>query len=334
MRPIKNGILKKMDTNDEPISMLRLLVVIINYKTPRLVLDALESLVGEIDLECDCVMIVDNNSQDNSVNEINGFIKHKGWEEWASVISAEQNSGFSAGNNMGIQSIDAEYYLLLNSDAFVRQDAVKLLLSAAETNDRIGIVGPKLEWPNKEQQVSCFYNLSPINSFLQSAKTGVFTKFFKSFNVYEVSVPLKEHVSEQPEWLSFACVLLRGDMVKDIGLMDEGYFMYREDNDYCRRAIDAGWQLKFEPQAHVVHLNKGDSNQSSIKRLPDYYFKSRSRYFLKYYGRLGLFSANIFWSLGRCISLLREFVERKPQVFHPLMWKDIWKGFLMDINKK
>lgn len=313
---------------------LRLLVVIINYKTPELVCQALESLFNEINIESDKVVIVDNNSQDNSVNEITGFISLKGWDSWVTVVPSATNGGFSAGNNIGIQSANAEYYLLLNSDAYVRNNAIQSLFAVAEANPSVGIVGPKLEWPDEKQQVSCFYNLSPANSFLQSAKTGIFTKLFGFFGVKEVAMPLEQHSIEQPEWLSFACVLLRGEMVNDIGLMDEGYFMYREDNDYCRRAIEGGWDLQFESKSRVVHLNKGDSNQSFVKRLPPYYFRSRSRYFIKYYGRFGLFMANVLWSMGRSVSLLRELVQRKSGVFHSTMLLDIWTGFLMPAGNK
>jgi len=306
---------------------LRLLVVIINYKTPDLSCGAVRSLAEQIDPTCDKVVVVDNASQDSSVEIINDFIDVNGWGDWVSVIESDLNGGFSAGNNLGMKSVDAQYYLLLNSDAYVHENAVECLRVTADSNPRAGIIGPRLEWPNGSQQVSCFYNLSPVNSFLHSAKTGVFTKLFGFFGSKEVAISLVQHNIGQPEWLSFACVLLRGEMVKDIGLMDEGYFMYREDNDYCRRAINAGWKLEFEPKSRVVHLNNGSSNQSGVKRLPKFYFNSRARYFLKYYGRLGLLQANVFWCAGRCISSLREMLSRKPKAFHSTMWADIWTGF-------
>jgi hypothetical protein len=305
---------------------LRLLVIIINYKTPQLVCDALESLDKQIEMGTDKVVIVDNASQDDSVTTINTFILSKGWDSWCNVIPSLQNGGFSAGNNIGIQSVDADYYLLLNSDAYIRDNAIKSLMLSAEADPSLGIIGPKLEWPDGSQQVSCFHNLSPANSFLHAAKTGVFAQFFKLFKIKEIVIPLEQHETERPDWLSFACVLLNGKMIKEIGLMDEGYFMYREDNDYCRRAINAGWRLKFESGSRVVHLNNGSSNQFGVKRLPKFYFNSRSRYFLKYYGRSGLLIANIFWSLGRIFSSLKELLFQKPKAFHSSMWKDIWIG--------
>jgi len=312
--------------------MLNILVVIINYKTPELVSQAVLSVISQLG-ESDKICVIDNNSEDNSISYLSNFIQKESLEDKVNLISSPVNGGFSAGNNLGINSEKARYYLLLNSDAYLKGDALIALVAAMNKSTSIGIVAPQLIWENGKQQTSCFYNLTPLNSFIVSSKTGVISQFLRVFGLYEVAIPLKEHGLVRAEWLSFACVLLRGEMIKDIGLMDDGYFMYREDNDYCRRASQAGWKLKYCHSAKVVHLNQGDSNQKVIKRLPKYYFESRSRYFIKYYGRSGLFIANINWSLGRMISLAREAIERKPEVFHKMMFKDIWIGFRSAILK-
>lgn len=312
----------------------KLLVVIINYKTPALVCDAIDSLSGEISVATCRVVVVDNNSADGSIDVIRQFIDTSGTSSWVEVIAAGNNGGFSAGNNVGIQSYEADYYLLLNSDAYIRLGAISNLLSLADKQPRVGIVGPRLEWPDGKQQVSLFYHLTPLNSFLASVKLGVFTKMFSWFGVKEVAVPIGDHGNVKPDWVSFACVLLKAEMIKDIGLMDDGYFMYREDNDYCRRATNSGWDLAYESSAHVVHLNQGASNQAGVKRLPRFYFESRSRYFLKYYGRAGLLLANTIWSVGRFISTVREKLTRKPDSFHGTMLLDIWIGFFSQVKAK
>jgi GT2 family glycosyltransferase len=316
------------------LEKLRLLIVIINYKTPELVCDALLSLEKEVHYETDKVVVVDNLSGDNSNRIISEFIERHDFNSWVAMVESGVNGGFSAGNNVGIQSYEADYYLLLNSDAYVRQGAISKMLRLAENQPRVSIVGPRLEWPDGKQQVSLFYHLTPLNSFLASVKLGVFTKMFSWFGVKEVAVPIGEHGDVKPDWISFACVLLKAEMIKDIGLMDDGYFMYREDNDYCRRATDAGWELAYESSAHVVHLNQGASNQAGVRRLPRFYFESRSRYFLKYYGRTGLLLANVAWSLGRFISIAREKLTSKPNAFHETMLSDIWLGFFSHVKGK
>ena len=312
---------------------LRLVVVIINYKTPELVSDALVSLEHEISETTDKVVVVDNLSGDNSVEVLTNFVHRQGFETWVDIVESGQNGGFSAGNNVGFCHAEADYYLLLNSDAYVRDGAISEMINVIESDEQVGLVGPKLEWPDGRQQVSLFHDLTPTNSFLSAVKTGVLTKLLGRLGVREVAIPLSLHSVTKPDWVSFACVLIRGQVVESIGLMDEGYFMYREDNDYCRRAIHQGWHLAYVSEARVVHLNQGASNAFGVKRLPAFYFKSRSRYFLKYYGRFGLLSANLLWLLGRLISSVREVIQSKPSAFHKSMIMDIWLGFLSRVEK-
>jgi len=313
---------------------IRLQVVIVNYKTYQMVCGALNSLENEIDHLTDRVVIVDNLSGDDSIKKIIEYIDNHDWSNWVKVIPSSVNGGFSAGNNIGINSAIAEYYLLLNSDAYLTEGALSQLIIEIKKTVKTGIVVPQLIWSDGIQQTSCFYFLTPLNSFVQSAKTGFISRFFSLFGENEIAILLERHQVVQAEWLSFACVLLNNEMIKEIGLMDEGYFMYYEDMDYCRRASKLGWKLSYAHDARVVHLNQGDSNHKVTKRLPRYYFNSRSRYLLKYYGRLGLLISNIFWSLGRIISFCREKASNKPPVFHYTMFKDIWVGFFTSLKEE
>jgi GT2 family glycosyltransferase len=91
-------------------------------------------------------------------------------------------------------------------------------------------------------------------------------------------------------------------------LLDEGYFMYFEDVDYCRRVRKAGWQIRCAPESKVTHHLGGSSHagENGRKRLPRFYYESRARYYTKFYGRAGLWLANSLWCGGRCVALLRE----------------------------
>lgn len=310
---------------------LRLMVVIVNYKTPKLVCDALCSLYGQINASSDKVVVVDNASNDNSIDEISEYISSKNWKGWIDLISSNVNGGFSAGNNLGIKSTKAKYYLLLNSDAFVRDNAIERMIYEMESNPKSGIVGPKLEWENGEQQVSCFYNLTLWNTFLNAASTGVLTRLFNKFGINEVAIPVEKFV-KSPEWISFACVLIRNEAIQIVGLMDEGFFMYMEDVDYCRRIRKAGWDIVFCNKARVVHLNNGYSNNLKIRKLPTYYYQSRARYFIKYYGRIGLFMTNILWYLGRLVSISRKCLQGKEKKVSPGSYRNIWLGLWQRVN--
>lgn len=299
-----------------------LAIVIVNYRTPELVIDCLNSLASEIpSLPPTKVIVVDNHSGDDSVSLIKSAIVSFDWVE---LIESEINGGFSYGNNVGIKAIKADNYLLLNSDTIVRKGAIALLLEALNKYPQAGIISPRLEWLDGEPQISCFRNRSPINELINSAKTGVITKIL---NKYDVPLAVSEETIEV-EWTSFACVLIRKTVIEEIGLMDEDYFMYFDDIDYCRRTKKAGWQIIHYPFARVVHLRGGSGSVkkdiATKKRPPAYLYASRSRYFTKFYGVLGLWLANLLWLLGRSISYTREIIEKKPPQTCVLESRDIW----------
>ena len=308
--------------------MMQLAIVILNYKTPDLVIDCLQSLATEVDAERHRVIVVDNHSDDGSVERMQAAIATQNWGQWAEVLPSEVNGGFSAGNNLGIQAIDAEAYLLLNSDTIVRPGAIATLLSTLESHPEAGLVSPRLEWPDATPQISCFRYHSPLSELIDSAATGPVTSLLSRC---DVPIAVSDAPME-PDWTSFACVLIRKAVIEQVGLMDEGYFMYYDDVDYCRQARDAGWDILHNPAARVVHLRGGSgsvkSDLAKRKRPRSYLYASRSRYFSKFYGPLGLLLANSMWLLGRSISLLREIVGQKQPHTCEYTAQDIWMNWL------
>jgi N-acetylglucosaminyl-diphospho-decaprenol L-rhamnosyltransferase len=275
------------------------------------------------------VVIVDNASKDASVVAIDKWISENNLADRIKLISSPVNSGFSGGNNIGIKSVKASHYLLLNSDTVVRKDAIRILLDTLSQEKTVGLVSPRLEWPDGVSQESCFKYHTPISEFIGSAKTGLITKLFTNFVV-------AQSVSDSPcnySWTSFASVMIKAEVFSDIGLMDEGYFMYFEDVEFCHRAKKAGWEIMYEPSAHVVHLRGGSSPlkaQAKLrKRLPRYFYESRTRYFFQAYGRVGLLSANLLWTSGWAISSVRSMLSRSYRSdTSEKQWRDIWINFL------
>ena len=204
---------------------------------------------------------------------------------------------------------------------------MQALLDTITQNPQAGIVSPSLEWPDGTPETSCFRYPTPISELIASADTGPITRLLKN---HYVPLPITKKIIHPP-WTSFACVLIRYDILNDIGLMDDNYFMYFEDIDFCRRAHNAGWDIIHNPIARVIHLHGGSSamndRMKQRKRLPRYYYESRTRYTHKYYGRAGLFAANILWSIGRMIAGLREIIgNKKPHVCDKQIY-DIWTNF-------
>ncbi|MCA9296045.1 MAG: glycosyltransferase family 2 protein [Phycisphaerales bacterium] len=293
--------------------MKQLCVVILNYRRAELTIGCLESLADEMAMHPEwCAVVVENGSDDGSGDALGDAIRERGWSEWATLVRSEVNGGFAAGNNIGFQTIDAAQYMLLNSDARVTPGAMQIMLDVMATDPGIGMVGPRLQDPDGTPQISCFRYRTPMSEFLTAAGTGVLDRIF---NRWIVALRVYDEQAEPP-WLSFACVMIRREVVESVGLMDDQYFMYFEDIDYARQVRGRKWRIVHDPSAKVIHLRGGTSSvKKAMKargRIPGYYFESRSRYFGKYYGGVfGVVLTNIAWSTGRAISAIREMIGNK-----------------------
>lgn len=303
--------------------MQQLSIVVLNYCTSSLVNACVGSLLPEIDGIDASIVLVDNNSPDESSSVIQDWLIENDVHKKVMFVQSEHNGGFASGNNLGIKSLQADYYLLLNSDTVVRPGSIKELLNTAENHDA-GIYSPRLEWPDGTGQESCFRFHSPCSEFLSAAQTGVFDKIF---NRSVVALPVQTAIA-RPEWTSFACVLIKDEVFENIGLLDESYFMYFEDVEFCHRAAQAGWGIIHNPEARVVHLRGGSSsvkeNTRLNKRVPRYYYESRARFFYQVYGWTGLIEANCLWWTGRLISKTRQLLGRKDKAAVEKQWLDTW----------
>jgi GT2 family glycosyltransferase len=306
-----------------------LAIIMINYRTPKLAIASLESILADIQELNILVTVVDNCSEDDSVDAIEQWISDKSMQDYIKLYRSTLNSGFASGNNMGLTAIQADYYLLLNSDTLVRKGALKILLDTIQQHEHVGLVSPRLEWLDGVPQESGFNYPTPVSELINSAKTGLLTQLLNRFNVAQAVV----EVPCNYPWVSFACVLIRAKVFEDVGLMDEGYFMYFEDVEFCHRAKKMGWEIMYQPAAHVVHLRGGSSPLKALaklrKRLPRYFYESRTRYFYQMYGRSGLLAANLLWSLGWLISWLRRLLSDSylPDIAEN-QWCDIWLNFV------
>ena len=301
-------------------------ICIVNYKTPELVVDCLATLIPDLN-DGMTVVVIDNNSGDDSVSKIASWLVKNDLNQHCILIKLLINGGFSAGYNTAMKACPSNYYLLLNSDTLLRPGAVMMLLNAAKSNPEVGLIGPQLEWPDGAVQISCFRDPSPFGELIASARTRHVTALLSR---YVVAVPFA-HIELNPQWISFAAVLIKDDMLKSIGMLDEKFFMYFEDCEYCFRARTKGWKIIFLPSARVVHLHGQSSEVEksifSAKRLPRYYYASRARYFRLRYGVLGLTIANFAWYIGRIISKLRETFGTKTPHLPEMSYLDIWTNW-------
>jgi len=302
-------------------------IIIVNFRTPNLVIDCVRSCLSQVNKMDAAIIIVDNHSADESVSRISAWAEENAKSGNVTVLESQVNRGFSGANNYGIQSVKADYYLLLNSDTIVRPGAIEMMVRMAKEHRSAGIYSPRLEYTDTTPQESCFNFHRPISELLHSSGTGAIDWLLSR---YVVRIPVSD-VETRPDWTSFACVLIRKEVVESVGQMDDDFFMYYEDAEFCFRARKAGWHVLNVPDAKVVHLRGGSSSVKSNaklrKRLPRYYYESRTKYYYKCFGWTGLLFANISWVLGRSISLLRELAGNKDQHICEKEWLDIWTNF-------
>jgi len=282
---------------------MKLLVVIASYRVAHLTIDCLRSIAEEIERMPETqVAICENGSGDDSAERIQRAITDNGWGSWCTLTVLNTNLGFTGGNNIilrpALQSADPpQYVLLLNADTIVRPNAFNKLVEFMDQHLDVGIAGSRLEDPDGTPQRSAFRFLSPLSEFEGGIKLGLVSRLLKQ---WVVAPPVPNEACET-EWTSGASMIVRREVFEDIGLLDEGYYTYFEDIDFCFNARQSGWSIWYVPDSRVMHLggqSTGISNQSP-NRQPAYSFQSRRRYFLKNYG--AVFAA--FADAGRILGL-------------------------------
>jgi N-acetylglucosaminyl-diphospho-decaprenol L-rhamnosyltransferase len=306
-------------------------VVLVNYCTRDLTLDCLASLEAEIAASPGSEVIVsDNASPDGSGAEIAAAIAAKGWT-WARLLPLPRNGGFSYGNNGAIREIlsrdrPPSYIWLLNTDTVVRPGALRSLVDFMEQNPRVGGAGSRLEHADSSRQCSAFRFHSFISEFETGLGVGFVSRLLKRWKV----APQLPDEPTQFDWLSGASMLLRTDLFRRVGLMDEDYFLYYEETDFCRRAQQAGWTFWYVPQSRVVHLvgqSTGVTGAENLRRRrASYWFESRRRYFVKHHGALYAAVADVALGTGTALSMiLNRLRGRAPS--HPV-------NFLPDLARQ
>lgn len=288
----------------------RIAISIINYRTAEMTLDCVRSVlddIGDIDAR---IVVVDNASGDGSVEAISDWIAAQPGDTPVTLVRSDTNTGFSGGHNLGVAAVAAEYYLVLNSDAVLRPGFLARILSTADATPRAGLVAPQIEMDDGTIQTNCFRFQSPLSELERGARSGPVTRRLQR---HVVALQPPADLSEI-EWASFACILLRGEMVVAIGPMDEGYFLYFEDAEYCLRARRAGWTIVQDRGAVVVHYRGGSGPVKALasarKRLPPYFYASRSRFLYQAHGMTGLWTANLLWTLGWSLGHARRLIGR------------------------
>jgi GT2 family glycosyltransferase len=252
-------------------------VVIVNWNTRSLLRDCLASVYAQAtDLHFE-VIVVDNASSDGSAEMVEGEFTA------ARLIRNRENVGFSKAANKAIGSGKGCYVLLLNSDVILLDAALSRMVRFMDQHSRVGVLGPRLTNQRGILEYSCKSFPTPsIALFLNYPLAKIIPpeKAFKSYLLSEW-----DHGSaREVDWVAGACMLVRRESMEEVGLMDESYFMFAEDVDWCYRMKLSNWRVFYVPSAQVVHV-KGASYANDVggreMRLEAH--RSMIRFFQKHY---------------------------------------------------
>ncbi|MGI9145887.1 MAG: glycosyltransferase family 2 protein [Chloroflexota bacterium] len=244
--------------------------LIVSHNTRELLLEAIASVVDEYGVE---TIVFDNASRDHSAQAVAARFPS------VRLICSDTNLGFAAGINRAAAVARGEALLLLNSDAALRPGTLKLLLDVLDRDPRAALVGPALRYPDGAWQaaafrfpglVQVFLDLFPIARLTESSLNG--------------RVPVRANSSAVLiDYPLGACMLVRRAAWADTGPLDEGYFMYLEEIDWCRRARRRGWRVWHQPAAVAVH-HGGSSTRQQPEAMFAQLWRSRLRYYQRFHG--------------------------------------------------
>ena len=246
----------------------------VTHNSKEKVLACLSSLFGQTpNLETVDIVVVDNNSRDGIVEEIRTKFPT------VRLIVNEHNCGFSKAVNQGLRVLDARYYVLLNPDALVLDQALIRLAKFMDENPEVGICSPRvLNQDGSVQYQARRGEARPWDVFSYFSGLSRLFPDNPRFSGYLLTHIDNNKVTEV-QAVSGSCMMIRRDVIAQIGYLDERYFAYQEDTDYCFQARQAGWKVYYVPRAEVIHY--GGQGGSNINPYFSSYHWHRS-YFLYY----------------------------------------------------
>ena len=295
-------------------------IVVVSYNTAALLRTCLRSIRADVGPSRE-VFVVDNASTDGSAEVVRTEFPD------VRLIGNATNVGFTRANNQALRLARGRYLLLLNPDAELRPGSLAALVDYLDANPGVGVVGPRLYYPDGALQSSRRRFPTLATGFVESTVLQRWLPRLDLLARYYCDDLPSDRVCEV-DWVVGACMLVRSEAAAQVGYLDERFFMYSEELDWCRRLKSAGWGVAYTPDAEVVHHESRSAEQNLARR--DILFnESKVRYFAKHYGRFwgGALRCHIFltfvaqvveeaakWLLGHKRELRRRRLTKLGEV--------------------
>lgn len=231
----------------------QLSILIVNYNAGPLLercLDSISAHAREILYE---ICVVDNASADESLQILRSRFPS------VKVIANDRNLGFAKALNQGLRATTGRYCLWLNPDAELKEGQLKDLTAYAEAEPQVGILGPQILNADGSIQLSCRSFPSYATAIFN--RYSLLTRLFPQnpFSRAYLKTDCSHQSLQEADWVSGACLLHRRSLLDAVGFLDERFFMYCEDVDFCKRAKAAGWKVIYQPTVKILHHIAGSS---------------------------------------------------------------------------
>jgi len=221
-------------------------------------------------------IVVDNASSDGSAEMIRREFPQ------VRLITNDENRGFTAANNQGLALGQGRYLLLLNPDTELVGDALATMIGYLEEHPEVGALGPQLRYADGSLQSSRRRFPTFATALVESTVVQQWWSDSRLLRRYYVADTPDDEI--QPvDWVVGACLLVRRQAYEQVGGLDEGYFMYSEELDWCKRIKDVGWEVVYLPTATVIH-HEGKSSEQVVPARHIHFQSSKVRYFRKHHG--------------------------------------------------
>lgn len=261
-------------------------VIVVSYNTRELLRACLASVARAADEVPDVrTIVVDNASADGSQELVRGEFPG------AALIALGENIGFGPANNRGLKAGKGAYLLFLNSDAELKDGALRALTNVLDEHPVCAAVGPRLEYPGGRFQLSCRRFPTVARTFWNTA--GLQERFPRRFRSLHVWLTEAEHVpGAKVDMVSGACFLMRRGYLESIGGFDENIFLYEEEMDVMLPARRRGLEVRYCPEARVIHHHGASTGDGGMGDIPLYHlYRSKYYAFRKHYGAFAAWAA-------------------------------------------
>lgn len=305
-------------SNSVHVEATEVAVVIVNYRTADLALSCLEAVASErLALPRLRAIVVDGHSEDGSAECLSEKLEGAQLASWASLLALPINGGFGWANNQAILTLlnserPPEFIHLLNPDTVVQPGAILSLVRGLQSNLAAAAVGSQLLDPDGLASGSAFSFPTLRGEFARGARTGFIDRILAISPIPE-ALPKAQEV----DWVTGASVMLRSSALRQVGLFDDGFFLYHEEVELMWRLRKAGWSIVHEPASRVIHVGGASTGHRErrrdlevIPRRPAYWYQSRRRYFARIGGPAAATLALALWFGGHLIFRMSRFVRR------------------------